>query len=47
MTLLANSELIENNVNHAHDIDTLTQEQLRLGNTQFIIDLAIELKVSE
>jgi len=33
------------NFNSTHDIDTATQKKLRLGNCQFIIDVARELKL--
>ena len=47
MKLLASRELLEFNVNHSHDIDSDLQKELRLGNTQFIIEAAQELKLQE
>jgi|LakMenEpi03Aug12_release.lakeMendotaPanAssembly.Ray.scaffolds.fasta_scaffold650583_1 hypothetical protein len=37
---------IEFNINHAQDINSNKQQELRLGNTQFINDMAKELKLS-
>lgn len=47
MKLLGNQDVIEFNINHSHDIDTDLQKELRMGNTQFIIDAAQDLKVQE
>lgn len=47
MKLLASRDLIEFNINHSHDIDDETQKRLRIGNTQFIIDAASDLKFPE
>ena len=47
MRLLPNPALLDFNINHTHDIDTAMQTQLRLGNTQFIVECAQELKVQD
>ena len=46
MRLLEDTSKLEFNINHSHDISSTKQQELRLGNSQFIIDMARELKLT-
>jgi hypothetical protein len=46
MRLLENRSKLEFNINHSHDISDAKQLELRLGSTQFIHDMARELKLT-
>lgn len=46
MKLLTDTKKLEFNINNAHDIPAVKQTELRLGSTQFINDMARELKLT-